>query len=193
MPTSSETARVTRVVCVALLAAVGCASAPPHPKAPTDLSPMALYPLREGAAWSYDVESGDGQPVLAVARVTRVVGTLVEVSTGASAAIGYELRDDGIARVGGDGYLLKAPIAQAASWASGKDTLARVVAVGVSVSVPAGAFADCVSVQEQNAGTGQQVTTTYCSGVGPVEVVSEMQVRGQNLRVDAKLRGYATP
>jgi hypothetical protein len=195
IPKSSRTRRLFRgllVVIVAIAAWSGaCAGTTPAPKTAADLSPISLYPLRVGGAWSYDVDSGDGEPVLAVARVTQVVGEVVEVSTGAGSPLGYVLRDESIARVGGEGYLLKQPMVQGASWMSGRDTTAEVVALGLEVKVPAGEFRDCVRVQEQNAGSGQRVTTTYCPGVGPVQVVSEMQVRGQNLRVDAKLRGYA--
>jgi len=78
-----------------------------------------------------------------------------------------------------------------ATWSSGAETTARVTALGVAVSTPGGNFADCVTIEENNAGTTQHVTTTYCPGVGPARVISEMEIRGKLLRVDAKLRGYS--
>ncbi len=176
-------------VAVAVISS-GCAGSTTAAKKPVDLSPASLYPLRPAAAWSYDVDSGDGDSVLAVARVTRSEGDLVEVATGSEGAIGYIVHDDGITRASNGSYLLKAPIAAGASWSSGQDTTAHVLALGVSLITAAGPFSDCVSVQEDNTGTGQRVTTTYCPGVGPAQVVSEMEVRGQQLRVIAKLRGY---
>ena len=183
--------RVASLALLVALASAACAGSTVHPKPPADLSPSSLYPLRPGAAWSYDVDSGDGEPTLAIARVTRSEGGLVEVATGNTAAIGYMLRADGIARVPDHGYLLKAPVALGASWTSAPDTTARVAALAVSITVPAGTFSDCVTVQEDNATSGQHVTTTYCPGVGPAQVVSEMEVRGQPLKVVGKLRGYA--
>ncbi|HEX2677271.1 MAG TPA: hypothetical protein VHM19_11540 [Polyangiales bacterium] len=173
-----------------LLAA--CAGTQVKKKAPPDLSPLSLYPLHVGAAWSYDVDSGDGDPVLAPTRVTRSENGMVEVSTSAIGVVGYLLRDDGIVRVPGNGYLLKAPITQGATWTSGADTTARVTALHVALHTPAGDLEECVTVQEDNAVNGQHVTTTYCPGVGPAQVVSEMEVRGQHLRVIATLHGYTT-
>lgn len=160
-------------------------------RAPADLSPASLYPLRASAAWSYDVDSGDGESVLAVARVTRIEGSAVEVATGDAAPIAYLQRSDGIVRARSGGYLLKAPIAAAASWPSGEGTRAQVTALHVTLATPAGTFTDCVTVQEDNAASGQRIATTYCPGVGPAEVVSEMQVQGRVLRVVGRLRGYS--
>jgi hypothetical protein len=174
-----------------LIALNGCATtsgAPPKP--PIDLSVGSLYPLGPGFAWSYDVDSGDGQPVLAVARVLRVQDGVAEVATGQAVAR-YRVARDGISRDGQPGHLLKAPIAQGASWPSSPGTTARVVAVSERLTTSAGSFEDCVVVEEQNSGSGQQIRTTYCPGVGPARVVSEMTVRGQTLRVTATLRGYA--
>jgi hypothetical protein len=169
----------------------GCATAPsPSPKAPADLSIGSLYPLGRGFAWSYDVDSGDGQPVLATAHVVRMEAGVAEVAAG-QGVTRYVVGVDGIGRAGQSGYLLKPPIAMDASWSSGHDTIARVVALGERLQTAAGRFEDCVVVEEQNAGSGQRIRTTYCPGVGPARVVSEMQVRGQTLRVTATLRGYA--
>ena len=178
-----------RIGCCLLL--VACASAPAaKPKGPADLSVGSLYPLGPGFAWSYDVDGGDGQPVLATARVVRFEAGVAEVATG-QAVTRYFLGPEGLGRAGQSGYLLKPPIALQAEWPSGHDTIARVVALGERLQTPAGDFADCVVVEEQNAGSGQRIRTTYCPGVGPARLVSEMRVRGQTLRVTATLRGYA--
>jgi hypothetical protein len=63
--------------------------------------------------------------------------------------------------------------------------------VNEQVTTTAGNFAACVVAEEQNRNSGQTVKTTYCPGVGPTVVVSQMEVRGQLLTVTAKLRGYA--
>jgi hypothetical protein len=180
------------VVLVCLASVLGCGAGTARPATPKlEVSVATLYPLRVGAAWSYDVDSGDGEMLLATTRVLRVQDGLAEVSSG-QASLRYRLRPDGLERGEPGGYLLKPPFAQNASWASGPDSVARIVALDQFVATAAGSFGQCVVVEEHNAGSGQTVTTTYCPGVGPARVVSQMQVRGHPLRVTATLRGFAT-
>lgn len=176
----------------AALTLFSCASGPAASgRKPADLSPGSLYPLREGAAWSYDVDAGDGEAsVLATTHVLRIQGTTVEVQSG-QAVLRYALLPDGIQRVDGGTYLLRAPIAPGSEWPASLDTHARVTAVGQLLQTPAGNFEDCVVVTESGGDSGRKVTTTYCPGVGPVRVESEMEVRGKLLRVTATLRGYS--
>ena len=168
-----------------------CAGSATHTSAPPrDLSPSSLYPLHEGSAWSYDVDAGDGQLVLATSRVLRSAQGVVEVQSGQGVQR-YLLTAQGIARAGGDAYLLRAPIAAGSRWAAGPNTQARVAQVEQTVKTPAGEFEACVVVEEQNAESGQEISTTYCPGVGPVRLESRMTVRGQALRVTAVLRGFS--
>lgn len=171
---------------------VACAgSAREVRKGPPDQSPKSLYPLGAGFAWSYDVETEGSPPVLAVARVARFDAGVASVVTGPEATQRYAVTDAGIQRVGQPGFLLKAPIAVGSVWESGSGTQARVASVSELVTTTAGTFAACVVVEEQNRNSGQMVKTTYCPGVGPAVVVSQMEVRGQLLTVTARLRGYA--
>jgi hypothetical protein len=184
-----------RTVALALVCQGLCAcgaATEPHAKTAIDVSVATLYPLVEGAAWSYDVDSGDGQPVLATAHVVSVREGLVEVASG-QALLHYLIVPEGIARAGQAGHLLKTPLVSDASWPSAPDTVARVEALHQTLTLPAGTFEECVVVKEENASTGQRVSTTYCPGVGPARVVSEMEVRGHALRVTATLRGFALP
>jgi hypothetical protein len=150
-----------------------------------------LYPLREGAAWSYDVDAGDGDPVLTTTRVLRATASEVEVMSG-QAVLRYALLPDGIQRVdGGGSYVLRAPVVLDKQWPASMGSQARVTALDQDIQTPAGKFQSCVLVTEQGGDSGRKVTTTYCPGVGPVVVVSEMEVRGKLLRVIATLRGYS--
>jgi hypothetical protein len=158
---------------------------------PPDQSPKSLYPLGAGFAWSYDVETEGSPPVLAVARVARFDAGVASVVTGPDASQRYAVTDTGIQRVGQPGFLLKTPIAVGSMWESGAGTQARVASVNEQVTTSAGTFAACVVVEEQNRNSGQLVKTTYCPGVGPTVVVSQMEVRGQLLTVTARLRGYS--
>lgn len=177
---------------IAALTIASCASGPmASGRKPADLSPRSLYPLHEGAAWSYDVDAGDGEAsVLATTRVIRVQGTSVEVQSG-QAVLRYAFLPDGIQRVDGGTFLLRAPVALGSEWPAGLNTQARVTAVDQLLQTPAGNFESCVVVTEQGGDSGRKVTTSYCPGVGPVRVDSEMEVRGKLLRVTATLRGYS--
>lgn len=176
----------------AFLVLAGCAGSAAQVRSkPLDQSPASLYPLAAGYAWSYDVETAGEPPVLAVARVATFEQGVAMVVTGPDAAQRYAVSGSGIQRAGHAGYLLKAPITAGATWEAGPGVKARVVSVSEQLTTPAGAFSACVRVDEENAMSGQRVQTTYCPGVGPVLVNSEMDVRGQTLKVTARLRGYS--
>ncbi|MEY4576620.1 MAG: hypothetical protein RL701_1323 [Pseudomonadota bacterium] len=159
--------------------------------APADITAELLYPLHEGCAWSYDVDSGDGQPVLATVRVLRADTAGVDVQTG-QAVQRYAQSAQGIQRAGQRYFLLHSPFVSGAHWPSSADAEARVIATEQTVSTPAGNFPNCVVVREEHTSSLQQVTTTYCVGVGPVRIESQMEVRGRVIRVIAALRGYNT-
>lgn len=174
------------------LAAVSCASGPRAggDAAPLAITPATLYPLQVGYAWSYDVDSGDGQPVLATARVLRADAQTADVQSGQGVQH-FTITPEGISRAGQAGFfLLHAPLTADSRWASGPEAEAQLVALGQQVTTPAGVFEGCVVIREQHT-TGQDVSTTYCPGVGPVRIESRMQVRGQRVAVIATLRGYS--
>ena len=169
--------------------ASACASGPtPRPEAAV-VTPERLYPLTLGSAWSYDVDAGDGEAVLAITRV-------VEAGPGYAGVLGgegvrrYELRPDGVFQGALGGYLLKAPIAANASWDAGRGVTARVAETGVAVETAAGRFSGCVRVVEEGAASGAVVRTTYCPDVGPVEVESRIVLDHGAVQVIARLRGY---
>jgi hypothetical protein len=169
---------------------LGCGSAPAA--APTrPLTPERLYPLVAGSAWSYDVDTGDGETVLATARVTEAGGGRAAVQ-GGEGLTRYELRPDGIFRSERDAYLLKAPLKAGASWDSGTGMRAEIARLDVAIETPAGSFKGCVEVVERGAPSGAIITTTYCPDVGPVRVASRltMMTTGGEVSVVATLRGY---
>jgi hypothetical protein len=173
---------------VALLL-VACASGPaPRPEAQA-LTPERLYPLALGSAWSYDVDAGDGESVLAITRV-------VEAGPGYAGVLGgegvrrYELRPDGLFQSALGGYLLKAPIAANATWDAGRGITARVAETALAIETAAGRFTGCVRVIEEGAASGAVVRTVYCPDVGPVEVESRIVLDHGAVQVIARLRGY---
>jgi hypothetical protein len=155
------------------------------------LTAERLYPLRAGSVWTYDVDTGDGPPTLAITRVTASADGKAEVSSG-GAPIHYEQRADGLYRTDGELYVLKLPLRVGATWDAGQGVTAEVLDVEKRVSTPAGEFSGCVEVRE-SAGPGQKVVrTVFCPDVGPVEVESSLalEVSGRSARVLARLRGY---
>jgi hypothetical protein len=167
---------------------LGCASSPKP--VPTDaLTAARLYPLTAGSAWSYDVDAGDGSTVLAITRVTAVTGGVVSVQ-GGEGIERYELRPDGIYRPDRSGYLLKDPLQVGASWPSGEGVQAEIAAIDAAIETPAGKFGDCVEVVERGASSGAVISTTYCRDVGPVQVVSRLEMTTGAVQVSARLRGY---
>ncbi len=147
--------------------------------------------MRMGSVWTYDVETGQGLPILAITRVTANDGQRVEISSGGD-PIHYELKPEGLFHSDRDGYLLKPPFNKGATWDAGGGASAQITEIGRSVETMAGAFTDCIEVSETGGNNSKVVRTVYCPDVGPVEVESSMHMdlSGQTARVVAKLRGY---
>lgn len=150
-----------------------------------------LYPLRAGSVWSYDVETGDGPPTLAITRVLSASQGRAEVSSGGPTIV-YEQRADGLYRVDRGVYALKRPLAVGTRWETGHGGSAEITAVGQVVNTLAGEFAGCLEVRESEPAAQKQVRTVFCPDVGPVEVESSiaLTVSPRGARVVAKLRGY---
>ncbi|MDH5672206.1 MAG: hypothetical protein OEZ06_08660 [Myxococcales bacterium] len=176
------------VLPLALSAVGACAGAKPAPtRAPAAVADY--YPLREGSAWSYDVDAGSGGTVLAVTRVERVEGSSVWVRTGEGSER-YELHPDAIGRPDRGGLLLQGPLAPGSSWDSGGGARATVEAFEQVVETRAGRFEGCVRVVETGGASGARIETTYCPRVGPVRVVSSLDLTHGTARVSAELRGF---
>ena len=179
-----------RTAFAALLLALahGCGSAP-EPKPTRELTPDRLFPLTKGSAWSYDVDTGDGNVALAITKVTEADGQTASVQ-GGEGVTRYELRPDGIFRTNLSGYLLKAPLRVGASWPSGGGMQAEVTRMDAELLTPAGELRGCVEVVERGAPSGAVITTIYCPEVGPALVVSKLEMITGKVEVIARLRGY---
>lgn len=179
-----------RLLAVGVLLLSACASAPAPKPQPQPLSPARLFPLALGSAWSYDVDAGDGEQVLAITRVVQAGPGFAGVQ-GGEGVRRYELRTDGLYQPAQGGYLLREPITRDASWEAGNGITARVTAVGVAIETSAGRFSGCVTVREEGAPSGAVVSTTYCPDVGPVVVESRIALDHGVVQVVARLRGYS--
>jgi hypothetical protein len=172
-----------------LMACAG--SSPPVQTAGHPLEVADLYPFERGNAWSYEVDTGEDLPTLAVTRVESFDGHTAVVQTGQQ-PLRYELRDEGIYVPEEGVWLLKAPLREGQSWPSRGGRTAQIRESDESVSTPGGDFSGCVRVDETGGRSNLQVSTVYCPGVGPVKVESTMSSAngGRAITVEAALRGY---
>ena len=170
---------------------LGCGGGPPRAESHDRLSVDRLYPLRPGSVWTYDVDTGEGLPTLAITRVTGRTGDQVEMSTG-SDSISYQVRPDGLFRPDLGSYILRAPFQKGARWETREGQSAEITDVAKQVSCPAGDFQGCLEVREAGGPSQKQVRTVFCPDVGPVEIESSLHIAltGQAARVVARLRGY---
>ncbi|HEY0708108.1 MAG TPA: hypothetical protein VGG33_14990 [Polyangia bacterium] len=189
-----------------LLLAASCATASPAApvaEAPAPDDARQYYPLEPGWKWAYDVQRGTEQ-ILAVYTVRARQGSQAELQTGEE-TIRYEVRPEGIARASSTGeedkrtpstdYILRSPIRMGSRWPIA-DGQATITAVGQTITVPAGTFTNCVTVEEAREGPPRLVRTTYAPGVGPVSLDSLVQIPGRTTyesTLRASLRGVNRP
>ena len=173
------------------LTVAGCHGSKPDGAAADRFSVDRLYPLRAGSVWTYDVETGDGPPTLAITRVTANHDGQAEVSSGGSPIL-YEQRPDGLYRSDRGSYVFKLPLRVGASWDAGLGATTEVVSLDKQVTTVAGDFTGCVELRETGGETSKVVRTVFCPDVGPVELESSLSlpVSGGGARVLARLRGY---
>ena len=75
--------RALGLAATALTLLAACGGAQPAPAVSSPLEVSRLYPMRPGSVWTYDVDTGQGLPTLAITRVTSSDGKRSEVSSGA--------------------------------------------------------------------------------------------------------------
>jgi hypothetical protein len=167
-----------KVLAVGTLGALlGCATAPaagPEAQSRPPEEASAYYPFSTGWKWAYSVER-EGETLLATYAVTERTSDTAIVQAGEQ-RLSYALVPEGIVRREGlrsTDYVLRTPIRAGASWSleGGK---AQVASVDKVVSVPAGTFPGCATIEESRTNPDRITRTVYCVGVGPVSI--EVQV-----------------
>ncbi len=161
------------------------------------------YPLEAGWRWAYDIERG-AERILAVYSVRGRTGDEVVIEAGGE-EIRYRIHPQGIARPEPESefdkresvpdFLIRSPVRPGERWqiAGG---FAHVTRVGQRVTVPAGTFDNCLTVEEARESPPRLVRTTYAPGVGPVMIESLAQVPGGRTwgpTLRAFLRGVTRP
>lgn len=182
--------RIARTVVLGLFA-LGCASSQrPHNERHGPARAAEYFPLRAGAAWSFDTETGiGGDTVLNTLAVESTDGTAFVVRSGQRRER-YEVRPDGVLREGT--YLLHDPIRVGATWPSGDGSVSEVRAAYPSRRVGAVEYADVVEVHRVAARTRIETTTWYARDVGAIEIVGEtVSSLGGRLHVRSTLRAFS--
>lgn len=170
---------------------VACTTQKPAPEARSRVTPNELFPLREGNAWSYDVDTGEAKTTLAIVRVEAFDGHVAFVRN-AESLLQYEVLAEGIRMASTDAWLIHAPLRAGATWSAPRGRTATVSSMDLRVVTAAGTFDACVEVVEVGGELELEVRTVYCPGVGPVSVKSTMRSNTSDrvLTVSAELRGY---
>ena len=132
-----------------------------------------LFPLRHGTLYHYRTESlgerpDQGVTTFRVARSSASEGELRKPS----GVQRFTFANDGVrttTRSGAEGFVLRWPLDPAARWRGPHDGTARLSALDVSISVPAGTFTGCITTIEERGGDRPlRVATTLCPEVGIV-------------------------
>lgn len=193
----------------AMTLAAGCGGAPEAPtqpgwsRAPDGVKGVSsgstaerFFPLVDGNAYHYETVTLGDEAVssggLLMARVHRSSATSGELRLPTSTRR-IEYASDGVVSVGATGertYVLKEPLARGNAWPGEHGGQTRITATDVSLTVPAGTYAGCVTTEELRGGDApMRVTTTYCPDVGIVSLEAQAGARVER----ASLRQYGPP
>jgi hypothetical protein len=176
---------------VAMAALVGgCASAQ-RPAARRAERAADWVPLRQGAGWSYDTQTGiGGDAVLATLSVVRAEGGgrfLVRSSNVRTET--WEHRADGVVREGR--YILRDPVREGTRW-QGPTGESVIASVAPRREVAGQTYRDVVEVVHTARESGIVTRTWFAAGVGVVEIVAgATSSRGTTVQVHSTLRGYS--
>lgn len=159
------------------------------------LTAARLFPMLEGAVWSYHIDTGTALPALGILRVVRVSGSTAALAPDGGEETRYERLPEGIRIAGSDEWVLHEPIAVGTEWTGRGARRARIAEVGVRVEVSAGLYEGCVKVEELGAENRIDQSTVYCPDVGPVIVSSSTttDITHEHVVVRADLLGYTIP
>lgn len=147
-------------------------------------------PLRTGAAWSYDVQTGVGEDtVLSTLSVVRVDGARFLVRSGTRTET-WEHRPDGVTREGE--YILKDPVRPGTTWTTRDGATVTIRGIERARRVGDTTFRDVVEVERSNPSTRITTTTWFGVDVGVVEIRARtVSSLGTATEVRSTIRGYS--
>lgn len=155
----------------AVLLSVACSGAQTTGQRRGPITAGDYFPLRTGAAWSYDTRTGyGGDTVLSTLAVVGGEGTSFQVRSGTRTER-YERRPDGIVREGD--YILRDPIRAGASWDARDGGRFEVRALNLTRRVGEREFRHVIEVVRASPVTRILTTTWYARDVGVIEIQAE--------------------
>lgn len=180
----------SRSLLILLLFVSACGGAQSRRAMRSDWEPQAFFPMEKGRVWSYLVDTGEGESILALHRVVERQGRRVALKVDGGGVSQYELRAGGIYRIDTESWLMRAPLRVGQAWSGTAGRKTWVEARKVRLQTAAGELGPCVVIAEE--GDGRMIRTTYCHEIGPVAVESAVQLVSSNERVvvEARLQGY---
>lgn len=196
-------ARALAVMIAITLPGVGCGpaapaagassgGAPPPPEPVAATSGWAIerfFPLIDGHVYQYVTMNDAGERGLIVARVRRASAAEGELIL-PSGTKRFAYTSQGVILKESGKFVLGGSLAVGASWPGEHGGLARVVAVPVTVEVPAGSFSGCVQTLEERLGDRPvRYVSTFCPDVGLVA----LEASGGASYEMAELRSYGPP
>lgn len=145
--------------------------------------------------WSYHIDTGTALPALGILRVVSASGNQASLAPDGGEETRYERSAEGIRIAGTDEWVLHEPIAVGTEWVGRGGRRSRIAAIDVHIEVSAGAYDQCVKVEEAGAENRIDQSTIYCPDVGPVVVESSTttDITHEHVVVRADLLGYAAP
>lgn len=175
-------------VVVAALASAHCGGTTTTvvPQAADAADVRRYYPLEPGTVWSYDVLSDDGVRTFATVRVISADADGALVRTNRATDAVYVASAEGIRRLGGEGFFLRAPLEPSATFLGDGGRTARIDAIDVSVRTGMGELHGCVRVVQIGRELGNEIATTYCPDVGPAEIVSSLTSETTGARIEVR-------
>ncbi len=131
---------------------------------------LDYYPLLPGWGWAMEIER-DGDKVLAPYAVVERSAASAVVRNG-DERITYGVSPEGIARREGatlGDFVLRTPVRKGTTWpVQGGE--ATIVAEGTQVTSASETYRDCSVVEEVRRDPSRVTRTTYCRGIGPVDI-----------------------
>lgn len=181
---------MTRGGVVLVMALAGCGSVQRPATARRATVARDWMPLRVGAAWSYDVQTGiGGDTVLSTLAVVRADGERFLVR-GGSRTETYEYGPDGVLRE--REHILRDPVREGATWTGRDGATYTVGPIEATRTVGGQAFRDVVSVRRETPSTRITTTTWFAAGVGVVEIRARTESSlGTAIEVRSTIRGYS--
>jgi hypothetical protein len=176
-------------------ASTGCAepAASPADAKPAATSGSALeryFPLEDNKVYAYNTEE-HGETGILTARAHRLSPSCGELVLAGKRKRFCYAQDEITSEHGNP--VLKVPLAVGTTWSSSSVLRSQITAIGVTLTVPAGTYTQCIEVTERaqaaaDTNAGPRTTTTYCPQIG----IAKLEVVGADAeRATVVLKSYA--